>query len=92
MLKVIKKNGNIVDFAPEKIKLSLSNSADDIKYNINQKELGIIAKEVENRIISMRGEDGLTSNFEIRSVIIRELKDMGYGKIADSYYKCRKSD
>ena len=53
MLKVIKKNGNIVDFAPEKIKLSLSNSADDIKYNINQKELGIIAKEVEKSIVDI---------------------------------------
>ena len=87
MLKVVKKDGRIEDFISEKIKVSISNCADDVKLHFNQKELDIIAKEVEDIIIKIRGKDGQTSAYEIRAVVTRVLRNMGYSKVAICFYE-----
>lgn len=89
MLTVIKRNRKIDDFDLEKIKRSISKISDDIRSDITQKELDLLATEIENRIIELRGIDGKTSTFEIRALVIRELKNMGYSKVADSFYQRR---
>ncbi len=86
MLKVVKKRGNVVDFIPEKIQVSVSNTGNDINISLNQKDIDLIVKEVEDKIKTIRGTDGITSSYEIMSVVLTVLHDMGYPKIADAYY------
>jgi transcriptional regulator NrdR family protein len=87
MLKVIKRDGRIGDFIPEKIKTSISNCENDVNLHLNQKELDLIAKEVEDVIVSTRGKDRKTSRYEIRGVITRVLKYMGYSKVPYCFYE-----
>lgn len=86
MLKVVKKRGNVVDFIPEKIQVSVTNTGNDINISLNQKDIDLIVKEVEDKIKTIRGTDGTTSSYEIMSVVLTVLHDMGYPKIADAYY------
>lgn len=95
MLKVVKRDGRIIDFLLENIKTSVANSARDSQIQVTEKELDLIAKSVEKTIKKVRGEDGITSTYEIRGVVVRVLKDMGYRNIAKDFYegeKMRKKD
>lgn len=87
MLKIIKKDGKVVKFERDKIKISIGNVASDINFIINQKEIDIIAKEIEEKIIKVRGENGITSSLEVISLILDSLHCIGYVKLADAYYK-----
>lgn len=86
MLKVVKRDGRIVDFDPDRIKTSVANSARDSEIQITEKELKLIADSVEKTISKVRGETGITSTYEIRGVVVRALKDMGYRNIAKDFY------
>ena len=85
MLKVIKRDGRVIDYNEENIITSIANSASDAGIQINKKELDLIAHAVEKSIIKMRGGDGVTSTFEIRNVIVRELNEFGYRAIATDF-------
>jgi transcriptional regulator NrdR family protein len=87
MLKVVKRRGNIVDFNPDKIRTSVANSAEDAKIYLNERELELIANEVQKIISDVRGPDGTTSSYEIRGVVVRVLKNMGYKDIARLFYE-----
>src|SRR5690554_5461823 len=87
MLKVVKRDGRIVDFDPDRIKTSVANSARDSEIQITEKELKLIANSVEKTIKRVRGEEGITSTYEIRGVVVRSLKDMGYRNIAKDFYE-----
>jgi len=86
MLKVVKRDGRIVDFNPDRIRTSVANSARDSGIQITDKELQLISSSVEKTIKRVRGEDGITSTYEIRGVVVRALKDMGYRNIAKDFY------
>jgi transcriptional regulator NrdR family protein len=90
MLKVIKRDGRVIDFNEENIKTSIANSASDSDIQITKKELELIAHAVEKTIIKMRGVDGVTSTFEIRNVIVRELNEFGYKGIARDFERQEK--
>ena len=90
MLKVIKRDGRVIDFNEENIKTSIANSASDSGIQITKKELEIIAHAVQKTIIKMRGVDGVTSTFEIRNVIVRELNEFGYKAIAADFERQEK--
>lgn len=83
---VIKKNLKEVNFIPEKIKVSVGNSGNDINFMLNQVDLNLIAQDVEKKIISIRGIDGKTSSYEISSLVLSTLHNLGFKKVADSYY------
>lgn len=85
MLKVIKRDGRVIDFNEENVKTSIANSASDVGIQITKKELELIAHAVQKTLIKMRGVDGVTSTFEIRNVIIRELNEFGYKAIAADF-------
>lgn len=87
MLKVVKRRGNIVEFNPDKIRTSVANSAADANVYLNERELELIANEVESIISDVRGPDGTTSSYEIRGVVVRVLKNMGYKDIARLFYE-----
>ncbi len=86
MLKVIKKDGRVVDFNPDKIKVSLGNCGSDIGQHLNSMDLDILAKDIEKKLILLRGEEGKTSSYEIISLVLETLHQMGFKKIANSYY------
>lgn len=90
MLKVIKRDGRVIDFNEDNIKTSIANSASDSGIQITKKELDLIAHAVEKTIIKMRGVDGVTSTFEIRNVIVRELNEFGYKSIAADFERQEK--
>ena len=90
MLKVIKRDGRVIDFNEDNIKTSIANSASDSGIQITKKELDLIAHAVEKTIIKMRGVDGVTSTFEIRNVIVRELNEFGYKAIAGDFERQEK--
>lgn len=95
MLKVVKRDGRIIDFDLERVKVSVANSARDSDIQISSKELDLIGKSVENTIRKVRGEGGITSTYEIRGVVVRVLKEMGFKNIAKDFYegeKIRKSE
>ncbi len=87
MLKVYKKNGQVVNFILEKIHVSIEGAADTIGFPINEGEVSLITKDVERKILKLRGQDGITSVYEIRAIITRTLRDMGYDQVADAYYR-----
>ncbi|TJX14208.1 hypothetical protein E9840_06945 [Tissierella creatinini] len=92
MVKVIKKDGRLVNFVPEKINISLSNISRDQNIQLNKVDADLITKDVEKRIINLRGNDGITSSYEIISLILYTLIGMGFKEIADSYYHNRFHD
>ena len=87
MLKVIKKNKQVSNFDPEKIAVSIYNSGKDIDLALNQKDLDLITKEIENKIIAIRGKEGTTSSYEIAAITLLVLRNSGYPKIANSFYR-----
>ncbi|HCW72731.1 MAG TPA: hypothetical protein DHM90_01855 [Clostridiaceae bacterium] len=90
MLKVVKRDGRISDFARDRIKISVANSARDSEIQVTEKELELIADSVEKTIVKVRGADGITSTYEIRGVVVRVLKEMGYRNIAKDFYEGEK--
>jgi transcriptional regulator NrdR family protein len=85
MLKVVKRDGRIIDFEKMNVKTSVANSARDSEIKLTEKELELIAKAVEKTIAEVRGEDGVTSTYEIRGVVVRALKEMGYKNVAKDF-------
>lgn len=90
MLRVVKRDGRIIDFKTMNVKTSVANSARDSHIQLTEKELELIAKSVEKTIKEVRGEDGVTSTYEIRGVVVRVLKEMGYRNIAKDFYEGEK--
>ncbi|MBR0576518.1 hypothetical protein KCG48_09210 [Proteiniclasticum sp. BAD-10] len=90
MLKVVKRDGRIIDFQRENIMVSVGNSARDSNIQLTGKELELIAASVEKTIRKVRGEDGVTSTYEIRGVVVRVLKEMGYRNVAKDFYEGEK--
>ena len=87
MLNVVKKDGRIDKFNIEKIKTSVGNSASDSNIQLTKKDLDIIARETKRTIVEVRGENGQTSSYEIRGVIVRVLKELGFRQIEEDFYK-----
>lgn len=90
MLRVVKRDGRIIDFKKSNVMTSVANSARDSQIQLTEKELELIAKAVEKTIVEVRGEDGVTSTYEIRGVVVRALKEMGYKNIAKDFYEGEK--
>lgn len=90
MLRVVKRDGRIIEFKKANIITSVANSARDSQIQLTEKELELIAKSVEKTIKEVRGEDGVTSTYEIRGVVVRALKEMGYKNVAKDFYEGEK--
>lgn len=86
MLMIIKKNLKEVDFVADKIIMSIVNSADDVNFMLNQIDLNLISSVIERKLIHLRGPAGKTSSYEIQSLVLESLYELGFKKVADSYY------
>ena len=89
MLKVYKKSGRKEDFLVHKISTAIERAGDASHIQLSQKEIDLITNDVVKTIIAIRGEDGLTSAYEIRSIVTKVLRDMGFGKVSNAFYECR---
>ncbi len=82
-MKVIKKNGRLVDFDSHKIKTTIENAASDNNILINSREIELIILDVEDILNSFARDT--TSSYEIRAIVIDALIKYGYKSIAKSY-------
>ncbi|MEG1254585.1 ATP cone domain-containing protein [Clostridium sp.] len=82
-MKIIKKNGNLLDFQPSKIKTSIENASRDINIQLNSKEIELIVSDVEVILKSLSRD--VTSSYEVRSIVVDALIKYGYNDIAKSY-------
>lgn len=89
MLKVHKRNGRTEDFSSEKLKTSLINTGKDMNLSLNRAEVDVLVQDIEKKLISIRGVDGVTSSYEIRGVVTSVLRNMGFPRLAYTYYENR---
>lgn len=81
---VVKRSGNLEKYKEDKISRSIKNAADRAGMQINSSDIGIILKDVSDRLFS--GDDKkLTQTTEVRDIILDVLANSGYSKIRDAY-------
>jgi len=90
ILKVIKKNKGIELFLKEKLKSSILGASNDSKTILNESDLNLIVNEVLKKLRYIRGENGITSTYEIRSVTIEVLKEFEFIGVAKEYLSLNK--
>lgn len=84
-MNVIKKNGRQEPFQADKLALSAINTAGDLSQTITNKEGQMIAADVLSIVRQIRGNDGLTSVYELRTILGNVLKQFGYKRVAQHY-------
>lgn len=81
---VVKRSGNLEKYKEDKISRSIKNAADRAGMQINSSDIGIILKDVSDKLFS--GDDKkLTQTTEVRDIILDVLANSGYSKIRDAY-------
>ena len=89
-MKVIKKDGRIQSFDIIKVRSSILSASIDSNTIINESDLKNISARVLKELKGLRGEDGLSSTYEIFAIIIECLnkdgfEDMGTQSIIEKY-------
>lgn len=90
-MRVIKKDGRIQSFDIIKIRSSILGASIDSNTIINEADLKVLSNSVLKSLKDLRGDEGLTSTYEIFAIIIETLNKDGFNDIAMSYlgYKSR---
>jgi transcriptional regulator NrdR family protein len=83
MMKVIKKDGRMQDFDIEKIKLTLERVSDDVHEPLTESDIKKLAKIINDVIVNKNKEH--VHSFEIRQIVIDQLRDAGFAHIAQAY-------
>ena len=84
-MTVIKKDGRKQPFIPHKIITSAIGTARDVGVNLSAREGEILSQDVAKVLIGLRGEDGVTSSYEIRMILAITMKRFGYPSAATEY-------
>ena len=84
-MKVIKKDGRIQSFDISKVRSSILGASIDSNTIINESDLKIVSNRVVKVLNSIREENGITSTYEIFSVIIDSLNKYRFKDIASAY-------
>lgn len=85
-MRIIKKDGRIEEFNINKIKTSIDNAAKDVDVLLNESDLDILIKDVENTLKSMKRSEIVTSSYEVIGVIFTVLKRDGFNSVLKSYF------
>ena len=94
-MQVIKKDGRIQSLDIIKIRSSILGASIDSYTIINESDLKVLSTRVLKVLQGIRGDDGITSTYEIFAIIIETLNKYRFNDIAMSYlgYKSKgKSD
>ncbi len=91
-MKVIKKDGRIQSLDVIKVRSSILGASIDSDTIINEADLKVLSSRVIKVLQGIRGDDGITSTYEIFAIIIETLNKDGFNDIAMSYlgYKSNK--
>lgn len=81
---VVKRSGNIEKYKEDKISRSIKNAADRAGMQINTSDIGIILKDVSDRLFY--GDDKrLTRTREVRDIVLEALENDGFSQIGKAY-------
>ena len=84
-MNVIKKDGRIQSLDVIKIRSSILGASIDSDTIINEADLKVLSTRVLKVLQGIRGEEGITSTYEVFAVIIETLNKDGFNNIAMSY-------
>ena len=81
---VVKRSGNIEKYKEDKISRSIKNASDRAGMQINTSDIGIILKDVSDRLFY--GDDKrLTRTGEVRDIVLEALENDGFSQIGKAY-------
>ena len=92
MIYVIKRSGKQQPFDPAKIQTSVLNAAKDAGVQMTFKEARLMSDDGERQLIALNGKVGLTSSFEVRSLVRAALREFGYVNVAEMFERGRTED
>lgn len=84
-MQVIKRDGRIQSLDVIKIRSSILGASIDSDTIINEADLKVLSTSVLKVLKGLRGDDGITSTYEIFAIIIETLNADGFYDIAMSY-------
>lgn len=81
MIQVEKRNGDIIDFDPERIKIAITKANNDLEYDespeMNEKDIEYISSKISEEILSIDEEVQYSINVEeIQDIVERTLSKM----------------
>lgn len=84
-MNIIKKDGRLEQFNLKKVKTSIENSANEVGIILNESDLSILVKDVETKLLNIRGKELNTSSYEVIGVVFSILKRDGFKEVLKSY-------
>lgn len=84
-MKIIKKDGRIEEFNSRKIKTSIENSANEVGVILNESDLIILVKDIEEKLLKIREKELMTSSYEVIGAVFSILKRAGFRSVLKSY-------
>ena len=84
-MQVIKKDGRIQSLDVIKIRSSILGASIDSDTIINEADLKVLSTRFLKVLQGIRGEEGITSTYEVFAVIIETLNRDGFNNIAMAY-------
>lgn len=91
-MQVIKRDGRVQSLDVIKIRSSILDASIDSDTIINEADLKVLSTSVLKILKDLRGDDGITSTYEIFAVIIETLNVDGFYDIAMSYLGYKNCD
>lgn len=91
-MQVIKKDVRVQSLDVIKIRSSILGASIDSDTIINEADLKVLSTSVLKILKDLRGDDGITSTYEIFAVIIETLNVDGFYDIAMSYLGYKNCD
>lgn len=87
-MKVKKKNGSIQDFNMDKIKLTLVRVSDETSMPLTGSDIRLLNDNIEKSIRSTTKE--IIESIEIHKIVVANLRNLGFARIANAYEDFRK--
>lgn len=88
-MKIVKRDGRLVDFEVSKIKQSILGASEDANFSLNESDLSILANSIKDKLNILCKNNRITSSLEIRMLVFESLLDNGFSEIAKSYISVR---
>lgn len=83
-MKILKKDGRVVDFVNSKLKTSIENASDDVpNCTLNESDINLIIGDLMNILERFHRE--ATSSYEVKCIVFENLLKNGYKDIALAY-------
>lgn len=84
-MDIIKKKGHKEEFNILKVRQSVLSASNEINEPLSDADLNVIEKEVLKKLTSLDKE--VTSSYEVFAIVLYALKELGFNKVGDTYFK-----